>query len=296
MLYTIGLKRNVDGDLKKSFIESKREEREIKRKAGRIYPSDAKCDRKSLLLSLAFEGKINPPKIHTSATGEMYKTLGIAIEKEIIDGLYKSGKLLFSGYHLPELDYLNLGGIVDAIIILNGKIYGLEIKSCGTMPKTIKSEHKAQVAIYSVLLGLPMIVLYQSRNVVENWTSGLSMEQFVYTSNPLQTIKKICRMQASMEMCILPTIGKQTQSSTVCKRCSFNYYCWTDPKSIYDYEVSKTLELDKMETRTQELVDRIFNETEVRRNGILKHISKHGTTTARKLLENSNWSDFLFDK
>ncbi len=256
---------------------------------GRIYASQASfCVRQAVLKSTNNEDlEIVTP------TNAAYYALGITIEDLVINALTRQGALLYPQYKLPDIG-LNLGGYIDAIVMIGGKIRVLEVKSCGVMVTEPKPEHAAQAMVYSAVTGLPASLLYFSRHVA-GFDGQLQIKEFpliVTNDDARRTLFRVAYVHHAIEMGIIPDMPDYFTVEQDCGYCPFKENCWHNyplPRPV----VSPKQHL-KITNAAKAIVDDLMDPSlvEKRRNGILRHIQQHGSDAAKKLLR-GDWSSYL---
>jgi len=111
------------------------------------------------------------------ASARLYADIGTVIHEQFQKAFEKEKILIAAEWYLGDVYGINIGGYVDAIVMLDGKPRVIEIKTCGKLPDKVKPDHRAQSLIYSLLTGIyNPIVLYQSRNVA-NWQGVLNTRE-----------------------------------------------------------------------------------------------------------------------
>lgn len=269
----------------------------LHREGGRIFPSEANCDRRVALYGLV--DQIEPMNHVVSPEGLLYMDYGSSAHKTLTNAFYLAGKLLFKEYHLPKLE-LNLGGYVDAIILdFDDRIRGVEIKTCGAktfklMPSEIKDEHRKQAAIYSVILGLDFKVLYVSRDVKDYAADKLlikSIPLVLSDEEKEETIVRLVVAHLAMNDNKLPPIP--FSSAKECGFCPFTNLCWSEwgKNKTFAMEADEK-SMKKYRKGAEQIARKIIDDTPKRRNGILNHISRHGTPDAKRLLGGS-WENLF---
>lgn len=257
---------------------------------GRLYASDAGlCARHAALAAAREEDEVQ------NAASVAYCTLGDTIEEIVMDALYRTGALLFKQYKLPDTP-INLGGYIDGIIYLAGKLRVLEVKSCGELPNKPKPLHQAQAYLYSAIVGLPATVLYFSRKVA-TFSGELLLREFELPED--DQFRRAALYQATyghlaFTRGILPDKPMHMVNKSVCGLCPFINVCWGTDKagSLLPVEPGTHVELVR---ETNALVDDLLDPVAVRdrRTGILRHISRAGNKHAKNILNGSDWSKLV---
>jgi hypothetical protein len=259
---------------------------------GRLWASDVGLCEKRAVLNATKENGISI----ATATNNAYFKLGIEIEEIVLDALFKKDKLLYKDYRLPDIG-LNLGGRIDGIVFVGGKIRVLEVKSCGAMPSKPKPTHAAQAAVYAAITGLPATVLYFSRNVAK-FDGKLLIDEFDLEPDETkkrEVIFRIVYSQLAVDEKIIPNKPLSITSKGSCGYCNYTNDCWGEDEINYHYPKvtpKQHLELlDKSNAFTDKLL--ATREVEKRRNGVLNFIKINGNEYAKKVLTSSNWKDLL---
>lgn len=229
-----------------------------------------------------------------TAASTLYTEIGNKVHEEVIKSLDKEGLLIFDEYKLPDLG-VKLGSKVDAIIFWESKFYGLEIKTCGELPGSIKPEHKAQAALYSFITGLPFIVVYLSRNVAD-WQGQVKIKSFFleYDDEYIQTtLKNVITASLSLDKGLIPPIPIGFERNKFpCGQCNYNFACYNGmiPNGLREMTTEEYFEVaNEAERIFVELSDNKKN----RRNGIIKHIQKNTDKEHIKQALAGEWDKFL---
>lgn len=211
-----------EGSLLDYLYRGLRSQKDVKRK-GRLWASQAPhCSRRGALTGVYEGTQITRP------ANQGYFSLGIAIENMILNAWDKNKLVITDQYRLPEVG-LNLGGKVDAVVLLNGKLRIVEIKSCGDkIPTSGKREHLSQARFYSAVTGFPMYLFYFSRNVA-HFNGKLKSTYFYeeFNKDTLQyTVHNAALARLSIDNTIIPEIGGNIRSIGDCGFCDFVGHCW----------------------------------------------------------------------
>lgn len=263
-------------------------------RSGRLWASDAAhCSRRGALNATYVGETID------SASKKAYCELGNTIEDLVIGALEKQDLVLFKQYQLPNID-LNLGGFVDALIAtkIKGeqrKIRVLEIKSCGELPSKPKPEHLSQTRLYGAVLGLPITLLYFSRNVA-NYEGVLQTREFNFDFNVddvRQYVFSACYTKFAVDMNVLPAIPSQFTSPSHCGLCDYKSTCWNGGAfHLRPIEAREHLELvNKANSFTNDFLD--AQRIRQRRNGVFKHLMKSGSQVAKEILSGKDWDALI---
>lgn len=255
---------------------------------GRIYASQAAvCARQAVLSSTRHDHQVQ------TAANSTYYALGNAIEDLVMKGLMKEGALFFREFRLPDVG-LNLGGYIDGIIMVGGRIRVLEVKSCGELPAHPKLEHQAQAMVYSAITGLPPTLLYFSRSVAD-FSGTLKIREFALTPSideVKSTLFQVAYAREAIDAGIIPEIPAHFTGEKNCGWCPWKSHCWNGeplPRPV----VSPDQHVDLV-TKAKARVDALTDPDAMtrRRNGVLRHVSKHGYDAAKEALA-GDWSTFL---
>lgn len=257
-------------------------------RGGRLYASQAAvCPRQATLSSTRQDQEVTTP---ASAS---YYALGNAIEELILGALRREGALLYPQYRLPDVD-LNLGGYVDGIVLVGGRVHVLEVKSCGELPSEPKLEHRAQAMVYAAITGLPPIVFYFSRTVA-GYGGDLKTREFALSpsSDELRaTLYQVAYAREAIDAGVIPEIPTHFASDKDCGYCPWKSHCWSGeplPRPVVSPEQHVDL-VARASARVAGLMDP--EHVTRRRNGVLRHIARHGTDEAREALA-GDWSTLL---
>lgn len=267
-----------------SFVQEGRSDERI----GRLYASSVGyCARRG-----AFQATSREPNV-ISASGRVYMHIGEKVEDLVVLSLEKEGVLLFTQYALPDIG-LNLGGKIDGIVFINGKIRALEIKTCGKLPNIQKPEHRAQALLYEAVTGIPSSVLYLSRNVA-NYRGELQVIDI--QSNPTKdelrnVIYNTALAYYSIRAGVAPSKPVSFTESN-CRYCSFKPVCWSHGEPPMPFpDPEQLVKISRKALRkTNELMDP--EAVKKRRHGVLKFISKFGNANAKKVLKGTDWNMML---
>lgn len=257
----------------------------------RMYASDAGFCERQAALNATSEGLSNQTAANTA-----YFEIGSRIEEVVLDALFNQGSLLFKQYRLPDVG-LNLGGFIDGIITVAGRVRVLEVKSCGTLPTVPKGPHAAQALVYAAITGLPATLFYFSRSVAK-FGGELLVKEFeldeAYDEKRAALFRAVYARMA-MDAGVIPDKPVHLTGEAMCGFCSFTNVCWGGeslPAGSVPITPRQSFEMVK---RANELVDHLMSPAEVesRRRGILSHISRAGNDNAKKLLAGTDWSELV---
>ena len=235
----------------------------------------------------------------------MYMEIGESIHQSVCNALKEKKMLLFSEFKLPPIinieGNLDVGGRIDALVIVNGKVRILEIKSCGILPKKPDEKHLQQAVNYSSLLGIPAVLFYLSRNVIKDYAGyqagELAAVEFEVAPTEEESLKAIRTLTLShfyLEEGILPEIPFKTK--TPCKDCLFYNQCWVDKERFDNLSIITEQTRKIIESNATKLAKAILSPEEVlkRRNGVFKHIQRneHASAFAKEFLKGS-WENIF---
>lgn len=265
---------------------------------GRLWASQvAHCPRKGALEATS---NSNRPWL---AASQVYCEIGNTVEDLIIKAWEKQGRLLFTQYKLPtirEFKKLNLGGYIDAIALQDNKIRAVEIKTCGNLPITPREDQKAQLMLYSAFTGLPSTLFYFSREVA-SWDGKLITKQFDFDYDAEELMHYMFNAvfaRFCVDKGIIPNKSSKITKKSHCLYCNFTDFCWNEAgllaknipqgSTLVIPEGKDTISLAKKALKIT--IEIMKSENVVaRNNGILKHLSRHGTKTAKELLSGKTW-------
>lgn len=278
-----------DHQLVSTIIQGMRTREGLHRDRARLFAGDvAHCPRKAVL-----HHHIDADtKVETAASGKLYMAIGSAVHAQVTDSLFAQGLLLFKEYRIPDLG-LSLGGYVDAVVLFDGKVRNVEIKTCGRLPTEAKLEHRHQALMYEAVTGFLSIVLYVSRTVA-SWDGKVQMRAIELNATPEerdQVIRSAATAHYYSAAGVMPLIPSYLKSKADCTYCPFGEICWGSVNApISQPSLPQRELLNEQVARHVEAVKR--NSTE-RTNGILNHILLHGTVHAKRVLDDTEWSGLL---
>lgn len=264
---------------------------------GRLWSSQvAHCPRQG-----AIEATLKKSEQEITATSRFYIEIGNTSENLIIQSLANREKLLFAQYRLPtikEYPGLELSGYVDAIALQDSQVRAVEIKTCGSLPLTPREDQKSQALIYSAVTGLPATMIYLSREVAD-WSGRLKIKQFDFSFNREELefyIFNAIYARLCIEQNALPNRSTKISKKSHCFYCNHVDYCWNNGK--LEKSSLQEIDLKSMVALTSKAIDitkRVMSPASIlaRRNGVLKHLSKHGTKMAKEYL-GDNWPRLQF--
>lgn len=262
-------------------------------RSGRLWASDAgSCERRATMAAVIPNNKREGP-----ASIAYYK-IGNAIEDLMLDALDNQEMLLFPQYKMPDIG-LNLGGYADGIIYDRGRLRVLEVKSCGSLPSSVKPEHEAQAQLYAAITGFPATVLYMSRNVA-SWRTG-QPEMLIRSFDLPFSRKDLSWYLTRAVIARLHIKAKVTPGRPIhmkkshCGFCLFKDSCWgTGDLPLGARRESTPREYRDIVRSAKSKVEGLLENEVVtkRQNGILLFVRKHGTNHAKTLL-NGAWAPMI---
>lgn len=272
-------------DVESLILRGMRGSYSLRRYETKFYAGDAAhCPRRAVkFLTTERQGETTPASI-------MYMKVGVTIHDVVTDALHASKSLVFKELRLPPSEDPDLRGLIDAVLIVNNSIVGLEIKSCGNLPPKPKEDHLAQATTYAAISGFDMQILYVSRKVA-GYDGKLMLKSFdldLMPSEMIQVLEKICLAHYAYADGFLPPIPMGFSRDKNCGFCPFADECWEGAPEELPTATSETLEglIDRAGVRAIQ----IFEDRSRRRNGILKHIMRNTTDEIREKLESLDWS------
>lgn len=278
-----------DHSLVTTIIQGMRTHEGIHRDRARLFAGDvAHCPRKAVL----HHQVDTDTKVESVASSKLYMAIGSAVHEKVTDSLYAQGLLLFKEYRIPDLG-LSLGGYVDAIVLFNGKIRNVEIKTCGRLPNEPKLEHKHQALMYETVTGFRSIVLYVSRSVA-SWDGKVQMRALELNATPAerdQVLASAATAHYYSAAGVLPPIPSYLRSKVDCNYCPFAEICWGPVPSPSNPPTPAQREL--LAEQVARHVEAMRRNSAERTNGILIHLAAHGTPHAKKLLTDTDWSELI---
>jgi len=220
-----------------------------------------------------------------------YMTIGVAIHEMVTDALHKANRLIFKEYKLPPRTDPDIRGIVDAIFFgPDGRIMGMEIKSCGNLPGSPRPEARAQATLYSALTGLDFVIVYVSRKVA-GWEGKLMIKSFdleATESDMFAALSKACLAHYASIEHVLPEIPPGFTRSSHCTFCPFVEECWEGEEE--DIPTATMEQMEELYEKADRRASELILERDNSRSGILKHISRYASPEVRRKLESISWS------
>lgn len=265
---------------------------DMKSRVGRLHAREAGfCSRQAAMSSLVDGQRVQP------AAMTAYMELGNSIEAMVMDALYATKALLFIQYRLPDIG-LNMGGYVDGLVVIDGKLHVLEVKSCGELPTAPKVEHWSQAMIYSAVTGLPAIVLYFSRHVAK-FDGNLLLREFELDedldANRRMVMYRAAYAYEAVKAGVLPDVPTHLHKASDCGFCPFTGVCWDGvPNRIPLKPLTSTMHLELV-ARSKAYVDQFLDPVVMadRRIGVLHFLELHGNENAKALLTGTRWASLI---
>lgn len=192
---------------------------------GRLYSSEAGfCSRKAYFnATLQFESTFD-------ISNHFYTKIGNAIHDVVKAAFKNSNALLAEEAKVPDVG-LNLGGYIDIVAEVSGITRVVEIKSCGKLPTVPKLDHYAQAHLYSALSGLPVTILYVSRNVA-SYDGKLQTAIFNYEQADPKPLFNAILASLAVSYNVTPEVPFDADSQ--CRHCPHFDKCW--PFAISDHK------------------------------------------------------------
>jgi len=261
---------------------------------GRSYASSGgDCARKNVLTN---SPNILPDDLKTSQgslTLNLYGAIGESAHTFIQKLCKNAGILLFGEYKLPNVLGINVGGRLDGFILFQNRLRLLEIKTCGSLPFSIKPEHKNQSIFYSAITGLQPYIFYVARNVMtfqEPWLVS-EFDMTVTEQQKRDILTHYVYSDLAYKSGKIPKRPFYTSTAPACKYCIFKSLCWSD--NLAELELSEQENGDILK-QAEKIAEKIYDNTTARRNGILKHVERFGyQPVSEKVLHNTSWSDLI---
>lgn len=272
----------------KTIVESLRETFTIDRKK-RLHAGDSGFCSRSTVLNASYSGPGS-----NDAKSMLYMRIGSAVHDLIQNSLFKSGHLMFKEYKVMDIG-VNLGGYVDIIAFINGRLTILELKTAGTsLPPTIKDGHRQQASIYSIITGLPAEVVYISRNVAGFdgrpliKTYPLSLTRQDAADIMFQTVYAYLAVNNDV---VGPIPAHMNESK--CGYCSYKEFCWRGGEVPNGLRKATNKEHRQMIIEANETVEKLLDPVAMneRRTFLFNFLRDHGTEHAQKLFkETEDWT------
>lgn len=281
----VGPEQNVQSMVQKGLTSHEYVERN-----GRLYASDAAyCPRQAVLNSNQTGDVIRP------AAFKAYVELGNKVEDLVIEALHNVGALLFKQYRLPDFG-INLGGKIDAIVVINGHIRILEIKSCGELPTKPKPYQASQALMYSAVTGLKSSLVYFSRHVAD-YSGQLKIRQFdldVTGDEAKGALWFSAYAEFANRRKVLPSIPSHITAKSHCGFCSFTDSCFGVEPFPPVQHVTPAVHAELV-AETNAFVDDMMTPSKVqdRRNGILNFIMRNGSRATHEFLADKDWTTII---
>lgn len=258
--------------------------RNKEKKRSKIYASEGGlCARKNVYMAKA-KGEYT-----FSASSTLYTTIGTTVHSEVYKALEKQEILLYNDYRLPDID-LYLGAEVDAIIYNDERVYGLEIKTCGALPSSIKPEHKAQATLYQFITGFPFIVYYVSRNVAD-YTGEVLHKTFYLNVSEEYTkavVQNVIMAKLSLDYDIYPLRSSAFATNKFpCNNCAYSANCYSSSLA----EDATIQQMEELFESSDDLYYELKALTKNRRNGILNFITLNTNREYVRNILSGDWSN-----
>ena len=256
---------------------------------GRLWASDStECHLRGVI-----ESNFSGFKPSNSSKSFLVKS-GLATEDAVISNVYDSS-LLFQQYRLPNVG-LNLGGKVDVISHLNDKIFIVEVKEKTSLPAKPLKSHLAQASIYSAILGLPAIVLYVQRVLIDRFQE-LQLKAFqIDNAQRYKHLLNAVRVNIFNKRKLLPT-RPDYMKKTYCRNnyCSHYDSCWEGADNYLDWNIATFEDEEKIDIEANKVTEQMLDESVIndRTRGVLKHLSVYGTEYAKDILKNKSWDGYI---
>ena len=246
----------------------------MKRRKGRIFGSDGiVCPRKTVLLHHVEKHQ----KSKTSAASRLYFKMGDGMQEVLGVGLENAGMLVFEEWKIDDSE-VSIGERIDWIVIKDGKLRGIEAKTCNKLPNEAKSAHVFQARTYQLMTGLPFDVLYASRNVAD-FHGNLKIASFELEWNEeieWDTAERMATIHVYDKHNLLPDIPSNKTSASACSWCPFKSRCW-------DGEVTYTMDIEfdlvsperkaELDAEIHEFAEFLINGTDNRRDALIKQLA-----------------------
>jgi len=202
------------------IIVSNFQEVKVINRNGRLSPTTGAgyCNRQSYLYGTRVLNS------DWDAPSQLYANIGISAEKFVADNL--GDNLIASNIRIYDSEDIRLGGEIDMIVWLNGRINLLENKTCSELPKEPKPYQKSQLGVYMSYYQSHGILYYVSRSVMDN-KRNLKCAQFDIPYSHEQTLNIVTNIFFS-RLCIdnnlypMKLISKRSD----CGFCDFQNLCW----------------------------------------------------------------------
>lgn len=254
----------------------------------RLHAGDAGfCSRQSVLnASYSGDGK-------NDAKSMLYMNIGSAVHNLIQDSLHEGGRLLFKEYKVADIG-INLGGYIDIICFMQGRIQILELKTAGTtLPGEIKEGHRQQATIYSLITGLEAQVVYVSRNVASYDGKVLikAMPLNLTKESASDVMFSAAYSYFALQKGVVGPIP-QSMNESKCGYCGYKEFCWRKGPVPNNLRLATKEEHKELIAKANSFVEEMIDPVKMkeRRSGVLSFLSKNGTKHAKDLLVGSDWS------
>jgi len=207
----------------------------------------------------------------------LYTKIGNAVEDVVITAFKNSKIYIGNDLKLPEVDYISLGGKIDAIVDVNGQAQIIEIKTTSN-PMKLNLKHYNQALTYSTYLGLDFNILYLDRKVAvfNRGEQNLSINSFYFQYNEkksIQNLKNLFKARYYIENNALPEVELDSKH---CREiyCDFYDYCHSNKKFPTHLKKIQKVKLLEYQTKEQEFIDNFLNTKEQRIEKFLDSVKK----------------------
>ena len=297
-ILTKGVDMLAGSDFEDAMLAGLVSHRSVLRRGGRLHASSSGfCPRRNALHAHVDQlARMGP-------SGELYTSIGNAVHEALQKALDVAGLLWKAEYHLLPIELedgtlLNLGGYIDGVVEFEGKVYLVEFKSCSpNMPNDVRKSHRRQAEIYSSVVGLPIKVVYQSRNVTTFGRGRPDIRTFDIPYNP-EVAREVFTILAQStrynQVGHVPSRPMYMKKSMCDKTyCPFMSRCW--PEMDDDDVVPATAE-EMIETieLSQKDADFLVRTTDQRRHDFFDDLAS-GTGEGRAMvaLATKPWESFV---
>lgn len=225
---------------------------------------------------------------HDGVTVPLLKnSINQAVKEAVYKSLDQHKLLIFKEYRIHKSQHtMQINGVVDAIIIHDGKLYHLDIHHSDN--NVLQLEHQYKSNLLSAITGLPGIVMYinTADDIVD-----LKLYDIAHNIDDYKKSIYNCALgYFSYIYNVIPYVPQYITDKFCCGDCPFIDMCWNHkplPRSSKPYK--------NIEEVANHFVDEYMDKDMLkhRQNGILKYIVSHGNKTAQYYLTGEDWSTFL---
>lgn len=247
---------------------------------GKLFASEAGfCPRKNVLNSFLSHQE------EMQIAGKFYTAVGDCIENAYADLFKFNGKLVVNSLRIydnesyvktfdqkfiffDDDEKINYSGIVDLIILNDGQLYLLDVKTCGELPEKNSLGYERQVQFYSAVLGINKCgILYQSRNIKSSFTNPLDV-RILNVDTSVEKLTEVMTIAYFSKLCIenelLPKRNEKFKKTVQCKHCSFNDFCHNQG-SLETYPLIEDDEEElKLWQKSEKLAEKFLENQKVR--------------------------------